>query len=803
MSYSGKHEIERPSLEFDENPPSGRRWSWKLKFLIVLAVAVISGAGGLWGIIRYFSKDLPSLDTIREYQPSLVTKIYGEDRQLVGQFFIERRVLVPLDQMPPDLLHAIVAVEDARFYEHKGVDPLGILRALLANIESFQIRQGASTITQQLARSLFLSSERSLQRKIREALLAWKIEKLLSKDEILELYLNQIYFGHGSYGVQSAARLYFGKDVNQLDLAEVAFLAGIPRAPTEYSPYNNPERAKQRQGVVLRRMMEEKYITEDQLRKVYREDLFFRKPEKEEEIAPYFLEYIRQYLNAKYGETMVYRGGLKVYTTLNLAMQKSATLAVQEGLRDVDKRQGYRGPVAHRSPEELARDQEIGAGLMSFSEVREGDIIEGVVTAVDEKGATVIASGHTGRIAPEGMAWARKRLNGPDLLKDAEIRPEAKPPDILAVGDLIRVKVRKLDPKSKAAVLTLEQEPLVEGALIAVDPRTGGIRAMVGGFNFKRSEFNRAVSAKRQPGSAFKPIIYATAIDRGLTPATIIVDSPVVFVDEVAEKIWKPENYESRFYGPVTLRDALTHSRNLATVRLLDQVGIRNVVDMARRLGIQSLLNQDLSLALGSSSVSLIELSSAFGVFANEGIRVEPVAVLSVADAAGNILEEYEPSAREAISKEAAYVVTNMMEDVIQRGTGWRAKVLGRPLAGKTGTTNDFTDAWFVGFSPNLVAGVWVGFDDLRSLGDREAGGSAALPIWINFMRVGLQSGPVMTFPIPESVVFARIDPNTGLLAPEGAEGAVVEIFVKGSEPVTASSRGPKPAEFFRIDAIP
>jgi len=392
-------------------------------------------------------------------------------------------------------------------------------------------------------------------------------------------------------------------------------------------------------------------------------------------------------------------------------------------------------------------------------------------------------------------------LKGPDLLKDVDLNSNAKPSDILHVGDVIKVKLRRLDARTKTAAFSLDQDPVVEGALIALDPRTGAIKAMVGGYDFKRSEFNRALSARRQPGSAFKPIIYATAIERGLTPATIVVDSPIVFVDEEQQKVWRPENYESKFYGPISLREALVHSRNLATVKLLDRVGIKNVVEFAKRVGIQSPLTPDLSMALGSSSVSLIELTSAYGVFADEGVRAEPMAVLSVTDSSGQVLEEHEPVANEVISKETAYVVTNMMEDVIQRGTGWRAKVLNRPLAGKTGTTNDFTDAWFVGFTPNLAVGVWVGFDDVRSLGDREAGASAALPVWINFMRAAFEIVPETTFPIPENVVYAKIDPQTGLLAPEGAENAAIEIFVKGTEPTKVSHPQPKPAEFFRIDA--
>ena len=803
MPYEGKHDKNDKgwSLEEMKSSSGGSGRSWKLRLLLILGIVVVGSISAGVGTVWYFSKGLPPIEALRDHRPSLITKVYGEGDEVVGQFFIERRTLVPLEKIPKELRSAIMAVEDVRFYEHRGLDPMGILRAFLANVESMQFKQGGSTITQQLARSLFLTPEKSLARKIKEAILAVKIERVLSKDEILEFYLNQIYFGHGSYGVQSAARTYFEKDVDQLTLAEMAFLAGLPRAPTDYSPYAHPERAKQRQGVVLKRMVDEGFLTEDQFREEYEKDLYFKRPQKEEEVAPYFLEHIRQYLSANYGDSMVYKGGLQVYTTLNLALQKTATEAVQAGLRELDKRQGFRGPIAHIRPEELAEERKIGIGAMTTVELKEGDVIEGLVTEVDEEGAAVEASGFSGRIGLAGMAWAKKRLVGPDLQKDVEVKADAKPSDILAVGDVIKVGILRLDLKKRQALFSLEQEPMVEGGLLSLDPRTGAIKAMVGGFDFKRSEFNHAIMAKRQPGSAFKPIIYAAAIEQGLTPATILVDSPVVYVDEAQQKVWKPENYESRFYGPISLREALTYSRNLATVKLLDRIGIRNVADLAKRLGIKSPLTPDLSLALGSSSISLLELTAAFGVFANEGVRVEPMTVLSVADSNGQILEEHLPVAESVMSKETAYVVTNMMEDVIRRGTGQRARILERPLAGKTGTTNDFTDAWFAGFSPNLATGVWVGFDDRRSLGDREAGASAALPIWISYMKTALEMVPQTAFSIPEDVVFARVDPKTGLLAPEGMEGAVIEIFVKGTEPTAITRPQPKPSDFFRMDS--
>ena len=777
-----------------------KHWSLGVWFLIILFSLFLMAFSVIGGTLWYFSRDLPSIEALREYQPSLVTKVYGEGDEFIGQFFVERRILVPFERIPNILRNAIISVEDSRFYEHRGVDPLGILRAFMANVGSMSLRQGGSTITQQLARSLFLSPEKSFKIKIREANLAWKMERFLSKDEILELYLTQIYLGHGAYGVQAAARTYFDKDVSELDLAEVAFIAGLPRAPTDYSPYRNPGRTKRRQGVVLRRMVLEGYISEDDFEKVYQKDLYFKKPRKKELVAPYFLEYVRQYLASRYGDAMVYKGGLKVDTTINPTLQKAAKIALEEGLRKVDKRQGYRGPIDQRSLEEVEELIE-QVGDLIITDVEPGTILEGIVTGIDEAGASIIASGMMGRIKPSGMVWAKKRLLGPDTIKDVRKNPKAKPEDILSVGDVIHVKLERIESKSQRAIFSLEQEPIVEGALISLDPRTGAIKAMVGGFDFKRSQFNRAISAKRQPGSAFKPIIYAAALDRGRTPATILIDAPIVYFDEEQDRVWKPENYESRFYGPVTLREALIHSRNLATVRLMDEIGVNNVIDFSRRLGIRSPLALDLSLALGSSSLSLLELTSAYGVFANEGVRAEPNAVLAVLDSKGEILEEHLPVVTSVIRPETAYLISNILMDVIQEGTGRRAKVLEKPMGGKTGTTNNFTDAWFVGFLPNLAVGVWVGFDDMRSIGKHEAGARAALPIWISYMKTAIEVLPDATFSIPDDVTFARIDPKTGALASEETVEPVIEIFAKGTEPQEVAHLSPKPADFFRIDS--
>lgn len=782
---------------------SSKRKSRTKRFFIAIFILFVSvsfifsvTAGAF---IWYFSKDLPPLDELRQYQPSLVTKVFDDGGTEIGQFYIERRILVPISQMPKALFQAIIAVEDSRFFEHKGVDPLGIFRAIIVNLESFRIRQGASTITQQLARSIFLTPERSFKRKIKEALLARKMEKFLNKNEILEIYLNQIYFGHGSYGVQAAAKTYFGKDIKLLSLSESSFLAGLPKAPTDYSPYFHPERSKKRQGIVLRRMVDEGYITPLQYQEAYEEDLYFKEFGHGEKAGPYFLENVRQYIASRYGEKALYRGGLKVYTTMNLKMQKIASQSLRNGLLALDKRQGFRGPVGRVDIENV----EAGTpkeGVLSTQKIRKGAVLKGVVSKVSPEGVDVMVEGIIGKIAKKDMIWAKKRLEGRDLRKNYKISREIDPGKIFRPGDEIWVKVKSVHPVSKEPFFSLDQKPLVQGALLSLDPNTGAIKSMVGGFDFKKSEFNRALHAKRQPGSAFKPIIFTAALDKGLSPASIVFDLPVIFEDTKNEKIWKPENYEKRFYGPISLREALSHSRNVATVKLLRKIGINRVIRMAQQLGISSPLTKDLSLALGSSSVTLLEITSAFSIFANEGLRNKPYFIDLVTDSTGKVLEQKFPEPRRVISKETAYIISNMLEDVVQNGTGRKAKVLKVPLGGKTGTTNDYTDAWFVGFVRNLSTGVWVGFDDVRSLGARESGARAALPIWVSFMREAIKLVPSMPFKIPDDIVYAKVDPKTGLRVPPDSEDGVIEIFVRGSEPLLQTPPKPLPVDFFKMD---
>jgi penicillin-binding protein 1A len=622
------------------------------------------------------------------------------------------------------------------------------------------------------------------------------MELVLTKDQILELYLNQIYFGQGAYGVASAAQTYFGKDLSALTIGESAFLAGLPKSPNHYSPFKAYDLAKKRQEHVLARMEEARFLTTAEREQAAAETLIFRRPGGVQ-AAPYFVEYIRQLLVAKYGEAMVYKGGLKVFTTLNMEMQKAAEAAFAAGLRDLDKRQGWRGPL--RTVDVAAPTPPIVTAATDQA-VKVGDYREGFVSKVAKDYYLVQIGTTVAKLAFDDMAWAKRRLTGPDMAKDIVVNLNLK--QVLKPGDVIEVMVKKLD--HGIVLVQLEQTPLIDGGLIALEPGKGAIRAMVGGYDFVRSEYNRAVQAHRQPGSAFKPIIYATAMSQGMSPASVILDAPVVYEQELDEKTWKPENYGRKIHGMVSLRDALAHSHNLATVRLLDKVGVKNVIEFAKTVGITSPLAADLSLGLGSSSVGLMELTSVYGVLLNQGSRAEPYAILFVKDNAGKVLEQAEPQALPVISKETAYLITNMMEDVIQKGTGQAAKVIGRPIAGKTGTTDDFINAWFIGGAPNLVTGIYVGFDDRRSLGETESGAHAALPIWINFMQEALKPLPVMAFTIPEGVTFVKVDQATGLLEGEQeGQASTVELFTKGSEPTEATQRRPDPIDFYKLDQIP
>jgi len=771
--------------------------------LIIIVVLLVGGAYGFYSVTR----NLPQISSLQDYEPSVVTTVYDDSGNLIAEFYLERRIVVPLEKIPQRLIDAFVAAEDSRFFEHEGIDFLGILRASWKNIKAGGIVQGGSTITQQVTKSLLLSPERSFSRKLKEAILAYRIEKHLSKQEILFLYLNQIYLGHGAYGVEAAAENYFGKKVEELNLAECATLAGLPQAPSRYSPYSHPERAKERQVYVLNRMVADGYITTNEAAEALAYNLDI-KERKDWDIVgiPYFTEHIRRYLEEKYGEEALYREGLRVFTTVNVAFQEKAQKAIQKGLYELDKRQGYRGPLKQLKPEEI---ESFFKDLQESGEKRKlekGVVVKGVVIAVSRKEKTVSVrlDGTVGTLPVANMEWARKP--DPEIAYGAV--KVSDPSKVLKVGDVILVRLLEEDSKTKGWIVALEQEPEVQGALLCMENSTGYVKAMVGGLDFKSSQFNRAIQSRRQPGSAFKPFTYAAALDKGYTPATIIIDSPIIYTDEEMDFKWKPKNYKEKFYGPTLLRTALIFSRNVVTIKILRDIGIDYVIDYARRFGIGSPLTRDLSLALGSSGVSLLELTNAYSVFANQGELVSPIFITKVLDRHGNILEEHTPQKERVLEKDTAYLMTHLLQEVVKYGTGWRARALNRQAAGKTGTTNKLQDAWFIGFTPEYVSGVWVGFDDDRTLGKFETGSRAASPIWVTFTRDILENKPVNVFAVPENVVFAKIDPKTGLLAKPGDENAVFEAFKEGTAPTeTTEESAPAAAadDFFKgdLDAEP
>ncbi|MHB8769978.1 MAG: penicillin-binding protein 1A [Syntrophales bacterium] len=642
--------------------------------LVIFVGAALAGSSMLYYLLL---KELPSIAALKDYRPSITTRVYADNYELIDEFFLEDRKVIKYEDIPKIAIQAFVAAEDARFFQHRGFDMQSMSRAFFKNLEAGRIVQGGSTITQQVAKTLYLSPEKSYMRKIKEALLAYKIDTYLTKEEIITLYLNHIYLGHGTYGIEAASQGYFGKSAGDLTLAEAAMLAGLPKAPSNYSPYLHPERAYQRQAYVLTRMQEDGYITEAQKKQALSRALRFRSIKPKDKIAPYFIENVRRYIQEKYGSDVLYKEGLEVYTTLNIPMQKAARDAMEQGLRELEEREGY------------------------------------------EKG-------------------------------------------------------------------------LVQGALLAMDPKTGAVRAMVGGRNFNRSEFNRATQSRRQPGSAFKPLIYTAAFDKGMTPSTVIVDAPIIYPDPSSpDGVWKPKNFDEKFQGPTTLHNGLVHSRNIITIKILEEIGVDYAASYAVNMGITSQLSKNLSLALGTSGVTLQELIRAYGVLANEGKRVQPFFIAKIVDRTGHVFEEAQVKAEQVIDPRIAFMTSYVMQDVVESGTGQRVKRLGRPVAGKTGTTDDTRDAWFMGFTPSLVAGVWVGFDQERSLGRHEVGGRAAAPIWLYFAEKALQGMPVEVFPIPEGIVFTKVDPKTGAPAKPSTRGAIFECFLEGTTPANAQTVDP------------
>ncbi|MBE0426244.1 MAG: PBP1A family penicillin-binding protein [Nitrospirae bacterium] len=727
------------------------------------------------GAYLAFTKGLPSIEEMKEYKPEAGTKIYADDDVLIGELKAEKGIFVPVDKIPEHMINAVISVEDSRFWKHKGIDYLAIARALIKDVISGVLKEGGSTITQQLTKVMFLTPEKTLKRKLREAALAIKIEKNLSKKEILELYLNKIYFGHGAYGVEMASRTYFGKSAKDITLPEAALITGLIKAPSTYSPYNDLSRAKGRQQIVLSRMEEEGYITKSEKENALKQPVYLSSARKGMEANNYFIDYIKGYLEEKYGEETVYKGSLKVYTTLNRKAQIYAAKALQQGLKELDKRRGWRGPLEHRKDIDIEKEME-SKELTSLVVTNPGDISSGLVLKVSEKEVLIKTRGIIGKLSIEDARWA-SRVVDPKRgtfknLKNFTLNQILKP------GDVVKISIKSI--RGNNVRLTLEQEPEVEGALVAIEQETGFIRALIGGYDYIKSDFNRALYARRQPGSAFKPIIYACALDHGYTPASILIDEPISYHGG-SKGVWKPENYDHKYYGPTTLREALTYSRNVVTVRLVESIGINYVIDCARNIGIDGYMPSDLTISLGSLSMSPFDLALTYGVFASYGMKPKPLAIKYIVDSKGRIIESNEPESKEVISPQTAFMITSMMEDVVKNGTGWRAKALGRPVAGKTGTTNEYRDAWFVGYTTDLVAAVWVGFDEMRPLGRHETGARAASPIWVDFMNTFLSSEPE-EFSVPEGIVSCKIDPENGLLAID-TSAAITEYFKEGTEP--------------------
>lgn len=743
---------------------------WGLYFLAgILSLGLIAAAIAALSVALIYPS-LPSLDVLTDYRPKIPLRIYSEDGALLGEFGEERRDLVRLDETPVILRQAILAAEDERFYEHRGVDTLGVLRAMLSNIVSGSAKEGASTITMQVARNFFLSPEKTFRRKMYEILLALKIEHTLTKNEILELYINHIFLGQRAYGFAAAAQVYFGKSLKDLSLAEVAMLAGLPKAPSAYNPVVNPTRAKARQRYVLARMLKLGLITQAQYDQAVSERLRIRQsPQRSDVAAGYVAEMVRQYMHRRYGN-QVYTSGMRVYTTIRRAEQEAAVDAVRKGLVEFNRRHGYIGPEDQMDlpADPKAADDYLATHLPELQEV--GGLMPAVVLAVEKKRILArLASGQDIVLGASEVKFAQRFLS-PQMQADKRLRR----------GSVIRVV--RLDGKN----WQLTYLPQVEAALVGLSPQDGAIRALVGGFDFSRNQFNHVTQAWRQPGSSFKPFIYSAALDRGLMPATLLDDAPIeIDPSETGGVLWEPKNFDGSMDGPITLRDALRKSRNLASIRLLQAVGIETARRHVARFGFDmTRIPPYLTMALGAGEVTPLALATAYCAFANGGYLVRPYLITRITDYTGRVLESFDsPRVERILDPRNAFIMTTLLQDVIRRGTATAAMRLGRSdLAGKTGTTNDQRDAWFAGYNPFRVAVTWVGYDQPRSLGPKETGSVAALPIWMDYMGRVLRDVPDRPYSMPPGIVTLKVDAHTGALVPEDAEGRL-EYFYEEFQP--------------------
>ncbi|MCG6899377.1 MAG: penicillin-binding protein 1A [Gammaproteobacteria bacterium] len=773
-----------------------RRTARILLYLFLLSSVAVAALAAV--IYLRIEPQLPSIEVLREVQLQEPLRIYARDRSILAEFGDKRRTPVNIDEVPPMLVYAFLAAEDDHFFTHSGVDIPGLMSAAVELVITGEKRRGASTITMQVARNFFLPTEKTYWRKLTEILLAFKIEDSLSKNEILELYLNKIYLGHHAYGVEAAAQVYYGKSISELSVAQMATIAALPKAPSRVNPINSPAETLERRNYILGRMKKLGYIDQQthELAVAEQDDAALHMVQVEAS-APYVAEMVRLEMVRRYGNA-VYNSGYEVITTLDVKRQQAANEALRKDLIAYSQRHGYRGAEAHFSLDELPSEEWPGL-LSEFSVI--GGLDAGLVTRVDEKSIDVLLQEQESiTISWEGLSWARPYLSAYSMGK-----PPKQASDILKVGDVIRVY-------QDDGLWKLTQIPKIEGALVSLLPDDGAIVALVGGFDYRQSKFNRATQAKRQPGSSFKPIVYSAALEKGFTPASMINDAPVVFDDPNLESTWRPENYSGQFYGPTRLREALYRSRNLVSIRILRAIGASYVVEYAQRFGFTpEQLPNDLTLALGSASVTPLQMARAYAVLANGGYLIDPYFIQNIYDASGEEIfaanpaiacsecpepnEDASGSATEVIKRapqvltpQNVWLMTSMMQDVIQRGTGRKARVLGRTdLAGKTGTTNDQKDGWFSGFNQSLVATAWVGFDKLEPLGRGETGGRSALPMWIDYMAVALEGVKEQKRQLPPGLVTVRIDPATGLLAGSGQSDAVFETFREEDVPKQSS----------------
>ncbi|MGF1455128.1 MAG: penicillin-binding protein 1A [Alphaproteobacteria bacterium] len=791
-------------------------WRWVGRILLTLFIIGFVGAlaaGGYVGLYVWrMSRDLPQYQVLKDYAPKVMTRIHTGDGTIMAEYAAERRIFVPIESIPSHVIDAFLSAEDKTFYEHDGLDYKGITRAFVANLSNYMNNrrlEGASTITQQVAKNFLLSGEVKLERKVKEALLAWRIEEAFSKDDILELYLNEIYLGWRSYGVAAAALNYFDKSLDELTIAEAAYLASMPKAPNNYRPDRSGPRARgvARRNWVLERMAANGHISATQMRDGQAEELVvYDRPTGAQTVEyEYFAEEVRRQVADIFGDDSLYHGGLSVRTTLEPQLQRAAVEALRKGLTEFDQRQGYRGPVDH--VDDVADWPRLVADYAFFTDVApwSGAI---VLQVRDDQGLAMVglADGHTVATLPlEEMTWAREHRG---LTKGGypALGPEiARPGDVLRVGDLIYVEPIDAPGQEGALRVALRQVPQVDGAIIALDPHTGRVLAMHGGFSFERSEFNRATQANRQPGSAFKPFVFAAALDNGYTPSTVVLDAPTTQDQGEGMPLWKPKNYTGRFYGPTTLRRGLEKSYNMLTLRLALDVGIPTVARYAQTMGVLDATPELNSIALGAGETTLMRMVIAYSMFVNGGKRVEPILIDQVQDRYGRSVFRSDqracqdcravvwdgqthpelPDPREqVIDPHTAYQITSMLQGVVERGTGRSVRAVGKPLGGKTGTTNDERDAWFVGFSPNLSVGIFVGYDQPKPMGRRETGGGLAAPIFRDFMALALEGEAAVPFRVPPGIELYPVDAETGLPADSAsARGVIQEAFKPGTKP--------------------